>query len=41
MSAMRDETDMRALQQLVTRRFALASVTYGLGLVLTDRKSVV
>ncbi|MCQ4295813.1 GGDEF domain-containing protein [Pseudomonas stutzeri] len=35
MSAMRDETDMRALQQLVTRRFALASVTYGLALVLT------
>ena len=35
MSAMRDETDLRTLQQLVTRRFALASVTYGLGLVLT------
>ncbi len=35
MSAMRDETDERALQQLVTRRFAMASLTYGLGLVLT------
>lgn len=35
MSAMRDETEELALQQLVTRRFAMASVTYGLALMLT------
>lgn len=35
MSAMRYETDERSLQQLVTRRFAMASVTYGLALLLT------
>lgn len=35
MSPVRDETDERTLQQLVTRRFAMASVTYGLALLLT------
>jgi|GEM_PF-1820473 len=35
MSAMRDETDQRALQQLVTKRFAMAALTYGLALPLT------
>lgn len=35
MSAMREETGELAIQQLVTRRFAMASVTYGLALMLT------
>ena len=35
MSAIHDEADVRALQQLVTRRFAMASLTYGLALLLT------
>ncbi|EXF43296.1 diguanylate cyclase [Pseudomonas sp. BAY1663] len=35
MSAMRDEADQRALQQLVTKRFAMAALTYALALPLT------